>query len=85
MKKNIKNSFVAFIAFYAFSMPLNSFAGWDYKSTESIDRLDGRTYIVSHCENKIGDDCTSPGSATRMDISAVTEMLQVGGIIYRIP
>lgn len=85
MKNTIKNSLFSCIALFAFAIPFNSFAGWDYKSQESIDRMDGRTYIVSHCENKIGDDCTTPGSATRMDISAVTETLQAGGIIYRIP
>ena len=59
----------------------HSFAGWEYKSVESIDRMDGKTYLVSHCENKIGDDCTTPGSATRCDISILAEFLE-SAVIY---
>ncbi|NVK49146.1 MAG: hypothetical protein HWE09_05220 [Cyclobacteriaceae bacterium] len=66
------------------ALPLQSHAGWDYKSVESIDRIDGRTYIVTHCENKIGDDCTTPGSATRMDITPVIELLEGYGLIRRL-
>jgi hypothetical protein len=63
------------------SLSTHSFAGWEYKSVESIDRMDGRTYLVSHCENKIGDDCTTPGSATRIDISVLAEFLE-SAVIY---
>lgn len=50
---------------------INSYAvrpGWDYKSIEDIDRMDGRTYLVTHCEDKPGDDCTTPGAGTRIEI-----------------
>ncbi|REG87070.1 hypothetical protein [Algoriphagus antarcticus] len=56
---------------------INSYAleetGWDYKSVEDIDRMDGRTYLVSHCEDKPGDDCTTPGSSTRIELPNIPE------------
>ncbi|WP_075350105.1 hypothetical protein [Algoriphagus marinus] len=85
MKKNIKKSLFVGFTFAVFSIPFNSFAGWDYKSVESLDKMDGRTYIVSHCEDKLGDDCNMPGSATRMDISVTVEMLEGFGIIRKMP
>lgn len=60
---------------------INSYAymatGWDYKSEVSLDRMDGRTYVVTHCESKIGDDCTTPGSASRIDFSAYEKLFSL--------
>ncbi len=86
MKKSLKKSLFAGIVLLTLSTPFNLFAGyagWDYKSTESFDRMDGRTYLVSHCEDKIGDDCTTPYSATRFDVSIVVELLEGYGILKR--
>ncbi|MCS5490708.1 hypothetical protein [Algoriphagus limi] len=84
MKNLLKTAFSGLFASILLSLPLQSFAGWEFKSVESIDRMDGRTYIVTHCENKIGDDCTTPGSATRMDITPVVELLEGYGLIRKL-
>jgi len=52
-------------------------SGWDYKSEGSIDKMDGRWYYRSDCEDKVGDDCTTPGSATRTDITSLMNALRV--------
>lgn len=84
MKKSIKNCLFLFVALFAFSIPFNSFAGWEYRSVESFDMIDGRAYIVSHCQDQIGDDCTTPGSATRVDVTLVVEVLEGVGMVRRI-
>lgn len=72
----------SFIGFLSLALVSNySFAGWEFKSVESFDRMEGRTYVVSHCEDKIGDDCTTPGSATRYDITILAEFLASAPII----
>ncbi|MGW8121809.1 hypothetical protein ACV07N_04045 [Roseivirga echinicomitans] len=58
-------------------LSFNSFAGWDYKSEVSLDRMEGRLYIVTHCEDKLGDDCNMPGSASRTDISIIEKLIGV--------
>ncbi|UJP63360.1 hypothetical protein [Mongoliitalea daihaiensis] len=49
-------------------------ASWSYKSDVGLDFMDGRLYVVTHCTNKIGDDCTTPGSASRSDITVILEI-----------
>ena len=51
--------------------------GWDYKSEESIDKMEGKTYLRTDCEDKPGDDCTMPGSSTRMDISDIVDLIKI--------
>lgn len=76
MKNLLKFSFGGFLVLLMLAIPNYSHAGWDYYAAVSIDIMNGRTYIVSHCEDKIGDDCTNPGSATRFDVTAVSEVIQ---------
>lgn len=64
---------ILFVATSSFS----SYAGWDYKSETSIDRMEGRIYIVTHCEDKLGDDCNMVGSASRTDITVLMDMLKL--------
>lgn len=84
MKNYIKVCFASLALFGFLSLPNSTYAGWEYYSDVSIDIMNGRTYIVSHCEDKIGDDCTHPGSATRMDISPVVDLLEGYGIIRKL-
>lgn len=87
MKSKIISLFLvfAFAIPFLFSLKIQAQSvGWSYKSVESIDRMAGSTYIVSHCEDKIGDDCTTPGSATRMDISLVVSVLESAGFLVKV-
>lgn len=84
MKKSLNSSLFTLFAFFTLVMPFDSFAGWEYKSVESFDMMDGRAYIVSHCQDQIGDDCTNPGSATRVDVTLVIEVLEGVGLVRRI-
>jgi len=81
MKKSSKIFGILLAGTLVIALTFTSYAGWDYRSVESFDRMDGRTYLVTHCQDQIGDDCTTPGSATRLDISIVVETLQSVGWI----
>jgi hypothetical protein len=71
MKKAVRRISDLGVVMFALCLTSNAFAGWDYKSVVSLDKMDGRTYIVTHCEDKLGDDCNMPGSASRIDISDI--------------
>ena len=86
MKSKVISSFLGLVITILFLFPIKIQAqsrGWNYKSVESIDRMGGSTYLVTHCEDKIGDDCTTPGTATRIDISAVISVLEAAGILIK--
>lgn len=55
---------------FAFSTTLNA-EGWDYKSEESLDVMDGELYVRSDCTQFTGDDCTTTGASWRLNIDAV--------------
>lgn len=60
------------------AIPINANAsGWDYKSDESVDRMNGEWYMRTDCEDKPGDDCTTPGASTRLSIDALTAILKL--------
>lgn len=75
-KRTIFLSLCLIIATTAF--PLNTSAsGWDYKSEEGVDRMNGEWYLRTDCEDKPGDDCTTPGASTRISIDALTAILKL--------
>lgn len=76
MKKAFKMSLALSIVVLMITTSFSSYAGWDYKSEISIDRMEGRVYIVTHCEDKLGDDCNMVGSASRIDITLLMDMLR---------
>jgi len=76
MKKVIKMSLALSLVILMIITSFSSYAGWDYKSEISIDRMEGRIYIVTHCEDKLGDDCNTVGSASRIDITLLMDMLR---------
>lgn len=60
------------------AIPINANAsGWEYHSDESVDRMNGEWYMRTDCEDKPGDDCTTPGASTRMSIDALTAILKL--------
>ena len=50
-----------FITGLAFSSPLKA-EGWDYRSDESLDMMDGELYVRADCTGFVGDDCTTEGA-----------------------
>lgn len=58
------------LATFAISQPVSA-EGWDYYADVYVDKMDGRTYLVSYCVERPGDDCNMVGSAHRTDISAL--------------
>lgn len=79
--KKLKTILICAILFCsAIALPTNANAeGWDFKSDESIDKIGGIWYLRSDCEDKPGDDCTMPGSATRIDITSLMEIVLIIG------
>ncbi len=60
------------------AIPFNARASeWEYKSDESVDRINGEWYMRTDCEDKPGDDCTTPGASTRISIDALTAILKL--------
>ncbi|MFT6972521.1 MAG: hypothetical protein ACJAXX_003104 [Roseivirga sp.] len=55
---------------FAFTPSLNA-EGWDYKSEESLDVMDGELYVRADCTEFPGDDCNMTGASWRMNIDAV--------------
>lgn len=76
MKKFRVTLFCLCLVAISSQVSFSSTAGWDYKSEVTIDRIDGRTYIRTDCEDKLGDDCNMPGSSSRVDISIMINMLK---------
>lgn len=58
------------IAGFVFSTSLNA-EGWDYKSEESLDKMDGELYVRADCTGFAGDDCTTSGASWRMNIDVI--------------
>lgn len=77
--KKLKTTLICAVLIYsALAIPLSANAdGWDYKSEETIDLMEGRWYLRTDCEKKPGDDCNMPGSATRIDISELMELVLI--------
>jgi hypothetical protein len=71
MKKAVRRISYLGVLTFMLCFTFNSFAGWDYKSEVGFDRIDGRSYVVIHCVDKLGDDCNMVGSATRIDFSII--------------
>lgn len=63
---------------FTLCLSVNSFAGWDYYASSRVDNMDGRTYIVMDCEDKLGDDCNMIGSAIRTDVTDVLTIFGYG-------
>ncbi|WP_141719646.1 hypothetical protein [Roseivirga misakiensis] len=63
------------LAFSCSQISFSETSGWDYKSDNSIDKIEGRWYFRTDCEDKPGDDCTTPGSASRIDITSLMKLL----------
>jgi hypothetical protein len=81
MKKAVRRISYLGVVMFTLCFSFNTFAGWDYKSQVSLDRMGGILYIVTHCENKLGDDCNMPGSASRTDISILESLPGIGGVL----
>lgn len=62
-------------------VPFQASAGFDYKSDVTIDKMDGRYYLRTDCGTFTGDDCTTPGSSSRVDISAVVDVINAISVI----
>lgn len=62
-------------------VPLKADAGWDYKSDVSLDKMDGKYYLRTDCGTFIGDDCTTPGSSSRVDVSIVIDVINAISVI----
>jgi hypothetical protein len=75
MKKAVRRISYLGVVMFTLCFSFNTFAGWDYKSEVGFDRIDGRSYVVIHCEDKLGDDCNMVGSATRIDYSIIEQIL----------
>lgn len=55
--------------------------GFAYKSEVDLDRDGNNIYLRTDCENFCGNDCTFPGASSRIDVTAIYELLRTLGRI----
>lgn len=75
---------IAVLLIGLFSVPFSysSSSEWEYRSESYVDKIEGRYYWVTQCNNQLGDDCNVPYSASRIDVTEMyTIMKEIIGVI----